>query len=83
MFSLFLQSRVREVSGTRLRRECIYMPLRACTFLPSFNFSVCMEFISYRVFVASVYNCFRDLECARPRALRDRKKQFISQDKLS
>ena len=52
VFRLFLQSCVREASRTRLRRECIYMPLRACTFLPSFYFSVCMLCTSCPVFVA-------------------------------
>ena len=43
-----------------------------CTYLPTY----------LRLFLLScVHNCFRDLECARPRALRDIKKQFISQDK--
>ena len=52
MFFLFLESCVREVSRTRLRQECIYMPLKACTFLLSFYFSVCMLCTSCRVFVA-------------------------------
>ena len=82
VFCLFLQSCVREASRTRLRRECTYMPLRACTFLPSFYFSACTVCILCPVFVVFRHNCFRDLECARPRALRDIKKQFILQDKL-
>ena len=52
VFRLFLQSCVREASRTRLRRECNYMPLRACTFLPSFYFSICMMCTSCPVFVA-------------------------------
>ena len=52
VFRLFLQSCVREASRTRLRRECNYMPLRACTFLPSFNLSVCTLCTSCAVFVA-------------------------------
>ena len=31
--------------------------------------------------LSSLHNCFRDLECARPRALTYTKRQFISQDK--
>ena len=42
MYFLFLQPCVRGVSGTRLRRECIYMRLTACTLLLSLYFSVCM-----------------------------------------
>ena len=42
VFCVCLQSCVREASRTCLRRECNYMPLRACTFLPSFYLSVCM-----------------------------------------
>ena len=81
VFLLVLQSCVREASRTRLRRECNYMPLRACTFLPSFYFSVCMLCAFCPFFVPFLHNCFHDLECARPRALRDIKKQFISHDK--
>ena len=81
VFCFFLQSCMREASRTPLRRECNYMPLRACTFLPRFYLSVCMWCTSRPVLLPSVHNCFRDLECARPRALRYTKKQFISQDK--
>ena len=77
MFFLFLQSCVRGVSRTRLRHECIYMPLRACTFLPSYYFNVSLLCISCLVFVASRTQLF-----PRPRASRDREKQFILQDKL-
>ena len=52
VFRLVLQSCVREASRTRLQRECNYMPLRACTFLPSFYFSVCTLCTSCPVFVA-------------------------------
>ena len=52
LFRLFWQSCVRGASRTRLRRECNYMPLRACTFLLSFYFSVCMLCTSCPVFVA-------------------------------
>ena len=51
VFRLFLQSCVRKASRTRLRRECNYMPLRACTFLPSFYFSVRTLCTSCPVFV--------------------------------
>ena len=81
VFRLFLRSCVREASRTRLRRECNYMPLRACTFLSSFYLSVCMLCTFCPVLLPSVHNCFRDLECARPRALRYTKTQFNSQDK--
>ena len=40
VFRHFLQVFVPGAPRTRLRRECSYMPLRACTFLPSFYFSV-------------------------------------------
>ena len=49
---LFLQSCLREASRTRLRRECNYISLRACTFLPSFYLSVCTLCTSCPVFVA-------------------------------
>ena len=52
VFRLFLQSCVREALRTRLRRECNYMPLRACTFLPSFYLRVCTLCTSCPVFVA-------------------------------
>ena len=32
--------------------------------------------------LSSVHNCFHDLECARPRTLRDIKKQFICRTNL-
>ena len=51
VFRLFLQSCVRESSRSRLRRECNYMPLRACTFLPSFFFSIGTSCTSCPVFV--------------------------------
>ena len=41
-----------EVLCTRPQRECIYMPLRAFTFLPSFSFSVCMWCIFCHLLVA-------------------------------
>ena len=52
VFRLFLQSCVREASRTHLRRECSYMPLRVCTFLPSSYFSVCTLCTFCPVFVA-------------------------------
>ena len=52
VFRLFLQSCVREASRIRLRHECNYMPLRACTFLPSFSFTVCTLCTSCPVSVA-------------------------------
>ena len=52
VFCLFLQSCVHDASRTCLRRECNCMPLRACTFLPSFYFSVCMLCTSCPVFDA-------------------------------
>ena len=83
VFCLFLQSSVREASHSRLGRECKYMPLRARSFFCRAVISVLLCF-AFRVLfeLPSVHNCFPNLECARPRALRDIKKQFILQDKL-
>ena len=82
VFCPFLQSCVRESSRTRLRRECNYMPLRACTFLASFYFRVCTLCSSCPFLLSSVHTFFHNLECARPRALRDIKKQFICRTNL-
>ena len=58
---LILQSCVREVSRTCLRRECIYMPLKACTVLQSFYLSKCTYCLSCCAFPSLLTQLFARL----------------------
>ena len=77
LFFLFLQSCVREVWRTRLRRECMYIPLRLLQFCQAFTSVFACVALLVVFLLPSVHNCFHQFECAGPRALRGRKNHLF------